>query len=263
MSHRRLAWPAASALALILAGCALGETPATGTRSPPSGGQSPAASVPVPAASGSPDAAATDEAVIERFFALASDEALTFRVTSDGSIDSRVGGERGVITVTSDMAVRGRDAVGDFVLASGGEEQAFELLIVDETGYARTAEGWEPIPEFRQDQPVNPFVLLSGPGDLEYVERARVDGEEFHRLRSRVWLGGDVASLEQEGWENPEIEESRFDVLVREDGTPSRAQFTGTLTGTYNGEAAEVSFDFTYIFTEVGEPVEIPDPAGG
>ena len=208
------------------------------------------------------DESANGAAIVAAFLETATQEDLTFHVVVDGSIDVAAieSDEEETVDIGAEMDVSGDDSVGE-VTFDIGVELTVDVLIVDGEGYTEglDGEGWEPVPDFeaQAQAPVNPFVRLEDEDDVEYVEQTE-DG--LHHLRTEVWMGADPESLEAQGWEDVEFVEQSSDIYVTDDGTPVRMEFVGDATGVYQGEDAEVHFDVDYEFTDVGEPVEIPEP---
>ena len=207
------------------------------------------------------DQAPDGDEVIANFLAIVQQEDLTFHTVMDGTIDvaAAAGDEEESVDVAAEMDVSGEDAIGE-VTFDVGVEITVDVLIRDDEGYTQNADDeWEVVPDFEaQGQaPLNPFIRLEAPGDLEYVGPAE---DDLHLLRTDVWMGADPESLESQGWEDVEFTEQSSDIYVTEDGTPVRMEFVGDATGVYEGEDAEVHFDIHYEFSDVGEPVEIPEP---
>ena len=201
------------------------------------------------------------DAIVAAFLETARQEDLTFHVVIDGTIDvtARDSDEEESVEIGAELDVSGDDSVGE-VTFDIGVEFSVDVLIVDGEGYTEGPDGeWEAVENFeaQAQAPVNPFVRLEGEGDVEYVGPA---GDGLHQLRTDVWMGADVETLEAQGWEDVEFTEHSTDIFVTDDGTPVRMEFMGDATGVYEGEDADVHFDVDYEFSDVGEPVDIPEP---
>lgn len=209
-----------------------------------------------------PDTESADgDAIVAAFLETARQEDLTFHVLIDGTIDvtAQDSDEAESVEIGADLDVSGDDSVGE-VTFDIGLEITVPVLIVDGEGYTEGPDGeWEAVQDFeaQAQAPVNPFVRLEGEEDVEYVGPAD-DG--LHHLRTDVWMGADLETLEAQGWEDVEFIEQSSDIYVTADGTPVRMEFTGDATGLYEGEDANVHFDVEYEFSDVGDPVEIPEP---
>ena len=199
------------------------------------------------------------DAVIDAFLGKVTRDDFTFHAVQEGTIEVRGENDEETVEISAEMDVSGEDAVGE-VTFDVGAEITIDVLLVDGEGYTQGPGGdWETIPGFAEQPqtPVNPFVRLESAEDLEYVERTD-DG--LHHLTTDVWMGGDAESLESQGWEDVEFSDHSADIYVTDDGTPVRMEFEGNATGDYRGDPAEVHFDVDYEFSDVGQPVEIPEP---
>ena len=204
---------------------------------------------------------ANGDQVVAAFFDLTQDEDLTFHVEIDGQIDvaAAESDEEESVDLGADLDVAGDDSVGE-VTFDVGVEITVDVLILDGEGYTQSPQGeWEAVPNFaaQAQAPVNPFTRLESEEDVQYIGPSE---EGLHQLRTDVWMGADPESLQSQGWEDVEFTEQSTDIYVAADGTPVRMEFVGDATGVYRGQDAEVHFDVDYEFSDVGEPVEIPEP---
>lgn len=214
---------------------------------------------PSPAATPTPPPPTADE-IIDMFLALVLDEQFTFHIVVSGTMAATQGETRENITLGMDMDVRGADGVGDALVDVGPGEVTLRMLIVDGRAYVDDDGTWSEIPGYQSTTPLNPFFRLSGPGDLSYEGLIRRSGEVTRHLRSLVWMGGDISELEAQGWTEVAIEESQSDIFVDETGSPVAMDFRGVFTGFYEGVPTSFDFDVVYEFSNVGEPVVLPEP---
>ena len=194
------------------------------------------------------------------FLQLVGDEELTMHVVLDGTVDVTVGDEQQGLQIAMDMDISGPDGFGSATLDTGPGEISFTMLLIDDLAYIDDEGTWTPIPDYRQSTPLNPFFALSRAADLAYDGLARIQTRLVHHLRALVWIGGDLAELEEQGWANVQIDYNDSDIFVDDAGTPVRLEFHGGVSGQYQGVEASAAFDVAYDFTKVGEPVELPAP---
>ena len=207
-----------------------------------------------------PPEAVDGDAVIAAFLETVQRDDLTFHSITEGVVELEAvdSNEEQTVEISADLDVAGEDAVGE-VTFDIGPEITVDVLIVDDEAYTESPDGeWEPVPNVDPEAqaPLNPFTRLE-PGDLEYVGPT---DDDLHELRTDVWLGADPETLEDQGWDDVEFTDNSTEIVVTADGTPVRMHFVGDATGVYQGEDAVVHFDVDYEFSEVGEPVEIPEP---
>jgi hypothetical protein len=222
-------------------------------------------SSPSPAASATPEPTPepteTDTAaIIAAFLEIVGDPNLTMHVVADGTVTVFGGGQQQKLTIEMAMDVSGEDGVGDASLDLGPSNLAFDMLLVDGRAYIDNNGEWTPLPDYEQSTPLNPFVNFSGPDDLEYVGPEQRDGQQVHRLTSDLWVGADVSTLEDQGWRNPELLGNETEILVGDSGAPVLMAFTGSMSGRFQGTDASIDYDVSYEFSDVGEPVDIPEP---
>jgi archaellum component FlaG (FlaF/FlaG flagellin family) len=218
-------------------------------------------SSPSPASATPEPTAGTDSAaIIAAFLDIVDDPDLTMHVVADGTVTVFGGGQEQALTIQMEMDVSGEDGVGEASLDLGPSNIDFEMLLVDGRAYIDNNGEWTPLPDYEQTTPLNPFVNFSGPDDVEYLGAERRDGQQVHRLTSELWVGADLATLEDQGWRNAELVRNQTAILVDDSGAPVLMEFTAKMTGSYQRTQASMDFDVSYEFSDVGDPVDIPEP---
>ena len=198
--------------------------------------------------------------VIASFLKIVGDPKLPMHVVLDGSVDVAAGSTAQRLTIGFDVDISGRDAHGKANVDVGPGAVSFEMLLVQDLAYLNNHGTWTEIPGYRQGTPLNPFANLTGQDDLTYRGYEYRSEGRVHHLVSRVWLGGDVAAMADQGWSDPVIDYNVTDIYVFDDGTPLQMHVDAGVSGTYSGLAATGKFVMSYGFTKVGVPVTIPAP---
>lgn len=242
--RNRSGW-AALALAIALAGCQAAASPTP---------SAPPAPTPTPPP-------ATAEEVITAFLALSTDPGLTMHVVADGKVTVSLAGTTDDIRIGFDMDIRGEDGVGNAVVDTGPSDLTFDMLLIANKAYIDDNGTWTEVPDYRPTTPLNPFHGLSGPADLTYRGMDVRDGQRVHHLSVLPWLGGDLTLLAEQGWSGAKVDYSLTTVMVNDQGQPTSMDFSGGVSGRYQGVAASAAFEVSYQFTKIGEPVEIPTPS--
>lgn len=241
----RARWPGlALAFALILGGCGGSPSPS------PSVVADPTPTPPPP----------TAEEVIAAFLALTGDPELTMRVVADGKVTVTAGGATEDVKISFDMEIRGEDGIGKAVVDTGPSDVTFRMLLVENRAYVDDNGTWSEIPDYKPTTPLNPFSRLTGPADLTYRGHDIRDDRRTHHLSVLAWLGGDLSLLEAQGWTELKTDYTLTTLTVDDAGAPIEMNFTGGISGRYQGALASAAFEVTYTFSNVGEPVEIPTP---
>jgi hypothetical protein len=235
----------ALALAVALAGCQAAATP---TPSAP----------PEPTPTPSP---ATAEEVITAFLALTTDPALTMHVVEDGKVTVALAGTTDDVRIAFDMDIRGEDGHGSAVIDTGPSDVTFDMLLIANKAYVDDNGTWTEVPDYKPSTPLNPFRGLSGPADLTYRGMDHRDGQRVHHLSVLPWLGGDLTLLTEQGWTGVKIDYALTTLMVNDQGEPISMDFTGAVSGRYQGAVASAAFEVNYLFTKIGEAVEIPSPS--
>jgi hypothetical protein len=240
----RLRWMAL-ALAIALAGCQAAASP------------TPSAA---PEATPTPSPATAEE-VITAFLALTTDPTLTMHVKADGKVTVSVPGTTDDVRIGFDMDIRGEDGVGNAVIDTGPSDLTFDMLLIANRAYVDDNGTWTEVPDYKPSTPLNPFHGLSGPADLTYRGMDHRDGQRVHHLSVLPWLGGDLTLLTDQGWTGVKIDYTLTTLMVNDQGEPISMDFTGGVSGRYQGLAASAAFEVNYEFSKIGEPVEIPSPS--
>ena len=235
----------ALALAMALAGCqsAASPTPSVAPEATPT---------PPPA---------TAEEVITAFLALTTDPALTMHVVADGKVTVSLSGTSDDLRIAFDMDIRGEDGHGSAVVDTGPSDLTFDMLLIANRAYVDDNGTWTEVPDYRPSTPLNPFHGLSGPADLTYRGMDVREGQRVHHLSVLPWLGGDLTLLTEQGWTGVKIDYALTTLMVTDQGEPISMDFSGGVSGRYQGVAASAAFQVKYDFTKIGEPVEIPSPS--
>jgi hypothetical protein len=235
----------AIALAMLLAGCQAAATPS------PSVVAEPTPTPPPP----------TADEVIASFLALTGDPKLTMHVVEDGKVTVTAAGTTDDVKIGFDMDINGADGFGSAVVDTGPADVTFKMLLVKDKAYVDDNGSWTPVPNYQPTTPLNPFAGLSGPADVAYRGHDLRDGRRVHHLSVLVWLGGDLSLLEKQGWSGVKTDYTLTTLTVDDAGTPIGMDFSGGVSGRYNGASATAAFQVAYQFSKIGEPVKIPSPA--
>jgi hypothetical protein len=234
----------ALALCLVLAGC-------QGAASP-----SPSAAGPTP----TPPPPTADQ-VIAAFLALTGDPKLTMHVVADGKVTVTAAGSTDDVKIGFDMDISGADGVGKAVVDTGPADVTFRMLLISDKAYVDDNGTWTVVPNYHPSTPLNPFAGLKGPADVKYRGHDLRDGRRVHHLSVLVWLGGDLSLLEEQGWSGVKTDYTLTTLTVDDAGAPIGMDFSGGVTGLYQGATASAAFTVTYQFTKIGEAVDIPSPS--
>lgn len=201
------------------------------------------------------------EEVIAAFLALTGDPHLTMHVVADGKVTVSTGGTTDNLSIGFDMDISGEDGVGKAVVDTGPADVTLDMLLVGNRAYVDDDGTWTELPDYKPSTPLNPFAGLTGPNDLTYRGHDVRDGRRVHHLSVLVWLGGDLTLLEDQGWTETKVDYTLTTMTVDDRGAPIQMDFSGGVSGRYQGLAATAAFDMAYEFTKIGEPVEIPTPS--
>ena len=182
-------------------------------------------------------------------------------VVADGKVTVTAVGETDNVNIGFDMDISGEDGVGQAVVDSGPSNLTFDMLLVDDHAYVDDNGTWTEVPDYKPTTPLNPFAGLTGPDELTYRGHELRDGERVHHLSVKVWLGGDVTLLEEQGWTAVKVDYTLTTLLVDDEGAPIEMNFSGGVSGKYQDVSATAAFEIKYEFTKIGEAVEIPTPS--
>lgn len=182
-------------------------------------------------------------------------------VVADGKVTVSLAGTTDDIRIGFDMDIRGEDGVGNAVVDTGPSDLTFDMLLIANKAYIDDNGTWTEVPDYRPTTPLNPFHGLSGPADLTYRGMDVRDGQRVHHLSVLPWLGGDLTLLAEQGWSGAKVDYSLTTLMVNDQGEPTSMDFSGGVSGRYQGVAASAAFEVSYEFTKIGEPVEIPTPS--
>jgi hypothetical protein len=219
---------------------------------------SPSPSVPEPTPTPAPP---TADQVIAAFLAVTGDPNLTMHVVADGKVTVSAGGTTDDVKVGYDMDIRGADGVGKAVVDTGPSDVTFTMLLVGGKAYLDDNGTWSVVPDYHPSTPLNPFAGLTGPADVAYRGVQLSDGRRVHHLSVLVWLGGDLSLLQAQGWSGVKTDYTLTTLTVNDAGDPIAMDFSGGVSGLYNGVSASAAFKVAYTFTKIGEAVKIPSPA--
>lgn len=219
-----------------------------------------------PSPSVAPDPTATPppppaEEVIAAFLALTGDPDQTMHVVADGKVKVSAAGTTDTVKIGFDMDISGEDGFGKAVVDTGPSDVTFDMLLVENRAYVDDDGAWTEVPDYKPSTPLNPFAGLTGPDDLKYRGHDVRDGQRVHHLSVLVWLGGNLADLEDQGWTGAQIDYTLTTMTVDDQGAPIQMDFSGGVSGRFQGVVASAGFEVAYEFTKIGEPVEIPTPS--
>jgi hypothetical protein len=170
-------------------------------------------------------------------------------------------------SILIDGDTNGYDFAGWY--ASQGETT--DVIYVDGVGYIRTPPAdWDRPVGFELAIYPNPFFWLEEP-DVTHLGVVSRVGRRLHHMSADWFAGLDPAEwMTDADWLGPEfgwtdmhdieIESTRFEFYVRDDGMPTEAVLELKLRGTAGEEEARLVFTYTYIFTKHGEEVTIEAP---
>ena len=200
--------------------------------------------------------------LVQNFVVLAARPDVAFHVDFTGTVS--VGDAQGddvqqLSFVEANLDVAADDWSG-FVNASGVRETvAADVIYKDGVAWARPPGqvDWQDT-EFQPTQPMNPFVQLDGPEEVDYQGTSVIDGQVLHHLHIAKWLGGDLATI-FEGLQVTSTDTS-FDVYTTDDGVPVYANLNQTLHADIQGRPATIQTPAEYRFSRWGSHVEVNAP---
>jgi hypothetical protein len=146
-----------------------------------------------------------------------------------------------------------------------------DVIYLDAVGYTRVEPApWEQPTGFDLAIYPNPFFWLAR-SDVEHLGVVTRVGRRLHHMSADWFAGGDPTEwMADSDWLEPgfgwtemrdiELDSSRFEFYVRDDGMPTEAILEVTLRGTAATEDAQLKFTYTYIFTGHGDEVVIEAP---
>ena len=165
------------------------------------------------------------------------------------------------MTLSGELDAVGSDADGTLQLEVADTSVKADVVIAGGEGYVRLpGRGWEKSESYRQAPPINTFLKLDTPEDLEYVGEVPLGGQRVHQLRTRKWIGDDPATLKSDAFSDASISSTTFEIFVRADGTPVEANLVFKMRGKSGGQDAEVTGSADYRFSNVGKKVTIEPP---
>ena len=153
--------------------------------------------------------------------------------------------------------------------ASFGETT--DVTYVGGVGYTRVPPAdWEQPVGFELAIYPNPFFWLLD-SDIEHLGVVSRVGRRLHHMKADWFAGQDPAEwMTDSDWLDPgfgwtelrdiELDSSRFEFYVRDDGMPVEAVLEVVLRGTAQTEDAKLTLTYTYIFTRHREEVTIQAP---
>lgn len=207
--------------------------------------QMPILSSPPPSASPTPSS--SSESSAELFFAQFGAVPPPFHVSIATTLTGSPSG-----TALEEADVDGTDYVAELhVELDGAAAQDSRIVVVDQTGYVSDegSDTWRAYPDYQTVPPLNPFLAFD-PAQWQDMGADAAHGG-LDRLHSTTWRPADTPLADRVG-------DVAFDVWIDEEGLPVSAELTFTLTATDG--ASSVSYDATYTFSRIGEPVLIVPP---
>lgn len=259
VTHRRLlrTFAGLAGTALLAWGCGSSGSSASPSASSASVSASAAVS---PSVSPAPSTADGDQ-IIDTFLSEFAQEDTNFHTDFEGTITTEGEGQSVDTDLDGDLDIAGSDGAGELTVSAGGQEATVEVVILDGDAYARPEGGaWQKNEDFRQTQPLNPFLKLSADA-LSYEGEKERGGQRVHHLQTTQWTGDDPSTLESQGLTDGEIEDTTFDIYVTEQGEPVESVLEFTMTGKSQGVPVEIAGEFTYRFSDIGKNVTIEAPS--
>lgn len=158
------------------------------------------------------------------------------------------------VTTTVALDISGRDIKAHMVTKLAGKTTKVDLVVVGKTVYARVpGDPWRKVRRSDYEQDISDAVrslqLVRNPAYLSYVGVETIDKHKLHHLmanRKFPYLNGTVSGTYD-----------KFDVWVKEDGTPVLVKGRISAVGAYG---YEVSGTTEMRFSGFGGPIKIVAP---
>lgn len=193
--------------------------------------------------------------LIASFLELTQRRDLTFHLSFESTIQAGMS----AIAFDTEMDVAGDDQSTTMTVAVGKQKVVMEMVVKKGIAYLRESGGrWTRVPA--DEAPVDPLASIAQGATLEYAGSERRDGSRIvHRLVSKDWQLNDVTAAARAQGMRFEVERTRFEVFVSDEGVPEEARFSAQVSLIYQGEDYPVSMRGTYTF-RFGEPISIKAP---
>ncbi|MFN2484343.1 MAG: hypothetical protein ABR509_05325 [Candidatus Limnocylindria bacterium] len=200
--------------------------------------------------------------IVRSFVALAARPDVSFHVDFTGTVsvgDGQGDDPQQLSFVEATLDVAANDWSGFVDASSVRETVAADVIYKNGVAWARPpgALEWQGT-AFQPTQPMNPFVQLEGPEEVDYQGTSVIDGQVLHHLHIAKWLGGDLATV-FEGLEVTSTDTS-FDVYTTDGGVPVYANLTQTLHAEIEGQPATIQTPAEYRFSNWGSHMLIEAP---
>ena len=197
------------------------------------------------------------QVALDRFRKLTADEKLPYHVAYEGLVRS-IGLQ---FQLKGDVDVVGENIAGDMTFRWMGQSATADVVIVDGAAYGRIKDvegGWEKLDGFESTTPANVFPAIRA-AEIEALDRATRGNRRLHQLRTTEWVGADPASIIGDPSVKASVARSNLDLYVEDDGTPVEGLLQSTLRFG-DRDSIDVHMEVRYLFSAVGEPVEIVAP---
>jgi hypothetical protein len=158
------------------------------------------------------------------------------------------------VNATMALDISGRDMKAHMVTKSAGKTTKMDLVLVGKTVYARVGGGaWKKVrrADFEQDitDIVRSLQLIRNPAYLDYVGLETIEKHKLHHLKANrkfPYLNSGVSGTYD-----------KFDVWVKEDGTPVLVKAKISAVGAYGFEVGGTT---EMRFSKFGGPIKIVAP---
>jgi hypothetical protein len=197
------------------------------------------------------------QVALDRFRKLTADERLPHHVSYDGLVRS-IGLQ---FQLKGDADVVGTDMAGEFTFRWMGQSATADVVIVDGAAYGRLKDvegGWEKLDGFESTTPANIFPAIRA-AEIEPLDRATRGSRRLHQLRTSEWVGADPAAIVGDPSVKATVARSELNLYVEDDGTPVEALLQSTIRFE-DRDSIDLHMEVRYLFSAVGDPVEIAPP---
>ncbi|MGI8704150.1 MAG: hypothetical protein ACR2JZ_06530 [Candidatus Limnocylindrales bacterium] len=204
----------------------------------------------------------TRTSVIKAFVATVTEDDFGYSLKFTAAYTATEYGGYEVARLNGDLDVLGDDFYGSWRTRTSSSTDAYSVTYQGQYGYARLPEeDWQCLGTDQPRPNVNPFRGLEGEKDVRYEDAQTRDGHRLHRLRITRQLDLRLFASGEDFFVEPDLRGAVFDIFVRDDGTPVRADYTARYrVAVETLGKTEVRLESDYRFREVGDEVKIPRP---
>jgi len=204
------------------------------------------------------------DALAASFVQILGDPELHASVVQQATATSDQGGEPLSFrtSMSGDLALPDVDL--EVAVEAEGSATRFRVVVVGERSFVDLGEGWVEAPPGAVDtsELTQALVVVSDPGDLEYLGPVEVDGRTLQHLAATRPLPYSPSSLDGGAAGRGTIDD--LDAYVEADGTPVRISFSFTAEQPADGGATSTTLGTSEIlFRDVGgdQVIVPPSPA--